>query len=529
MTYGAREKPVVLIRVNGKHRPDLEERRIGLTYNDRMGKRDEAEIVFADADRKIMDGDLLQPDDIFEVTWGYPGNMTRPRTLRLKDWVPNYNADFPSVRVKLKVTSAKPQRKGKRRSTEPHTTQRPRNWGKVESTVIARRIARRHRLKFKGDASDDLDVPFYQPGNVSDYEYLQQLASDIDFECFIEGDTLYYRKKPYDERPRRVFYYNPPNAGSSLLISFSPTVKVVKAGVKPRGTDTTKGDPAARLDATLAGINAEVVDLTGQKAVTAQAGVAAAEGKSTEDFQSALAAQTGFKLDPNLSTAAQAAQTRAALEGGIKGLKQARADRRAAKQASGVLAHEQSSIQVNSQVAGDGNNCGGKGTNKPGSTPIGDPSTQDAVVLGLGNSRDLTYLPASNAQSVVTPSVDAKKRKKEACASFAKMKDRAVTAEAEMWGDPSIRSKVNYEFRGVGRRFEGSWYSKDTVHTVTETWTIRMKLKRGTLRKVKKGKGSKSAGKDPGASTPQNTEVVVLGIANDRTARIETRPSVPAK
>jgi len=527
--YTARVKPVVMIRVNGEPRPDLEERRIVFQYNDRVGKRDTAELVLADPGREISNGDLLQPDDIFEVTWGYPDNMSKVRTLRLKGWTPNYDEAFPTVKANLMVTSARQKLQGKRRVTEPHTTQKPKNWGKRESSDIAKRIARRHGLKFKGDASDDIDVPFYQPGNVSDYEFLQQLADDIDFECFIEGDTLYYRAKPYDERPRRVFYYYPQGGGltDTLLLSFTPEVKVIKVSVKPRGSNTSTGDANVKLEATLSGINAEFSELAGTNAANAQTASNNAQQSAAADLTASLEASANFKLNPNASTAQQAAQSRAAVEDGLAALKNARADLRSSKTQTGKAAYAEQTTQINSQAQGDKGSCAGSSPSKAGDTPTGEPSTQEAVVLGLGDSRDLTYLPASNAQSLATPSVSERKRQREACASFAKMKDRAVTASAEFVGDPALRSKVNYEVRGVGRRFEGSWYSKDTTHTVGDNYRVQMKLKKGTIRKIKKGKGTSANAMDPNAANQQTSEVLVLGLANERVSRIETRSGVP--
>ena len=72
--------------------------------------------------------------------------------------------------------------------------------------------------------------------------------------------------------------------------------------------------------------------------------------------------------------------------------------------------------------------------------------------------------------------------------------DKAVTARADFIGDPSLRAKVNYKFRNVGRLFNGSWYCKRATHEIPDGgYNVTMQLKRGVL-SGKNKKGSKSTG-----------------------------------
>lgn len=559
------EKPVVLIRRNGGPATELMERRISFRYIDRYGKRDKCQMVFADPDRMLSDTDFLQPDEVWTVRWGYIGELSKARTLVLKKWNPNYDGDFPKVVCELNVS------KGRRSKTEPHRSRVARVWtdrpkssdprdhpfitqalksanfedkpskggGKsvpLTSTQIAKRIAQRHRLKFKGDDADDAsDEPYVQPANMSDFEFLQMLATDIDFEFFIEGDVLYYRAKPYDERPRRVFYFHPKNGEDHILTSFRPTVKVSKKAHKPLGSDTKNKDEKAVSDITkikksdlnLTSLQSDILE---QEAKVADAQAIAKE-KALEFRGSATAAEAQARYPAKAAADAY-------LQGQVALLQTIRKDAEAQIQAAQDRVNASKQRKVNGDARGP--NCASDKQKHKGTTPTGELG----YFLDLGNERrekvDFVDGPSAssgrrnnpkgmegaNEGTVQTADTSKKKRKKIACAKQQQYQDKAVEAQAVFSpGLPSLRAKVNYEIRGVGARFQGNWYARESVHSITDYYTITMRLKKGVIKKPKKkAKGDKKKEKKAAKQAPPVHQVVLDGARAERVIRA---PSVP--
>ncbi len=507
--YSARRDPFVLIKVNGKPAPQFEQARIGWRFVDQIYRRDEGMLELADPNREFRDR-LLVADDHFIVAWGYPGNMSRPRGMRLKEWFPSMDDQIGMVRLQLEVTGKNPRTKVKNAQeiSEPHKSFRPKNWGKIDASVIAKRIARRHGLKFKGDKSDDIDnVDQVQAGNVTDYQYLRRLAENIDFEFFIEDQTLFFRKKPYGERPRREFIYYPDTGADTLLLRFDPKVKVTSFKTQPRAVDVAKSeDPWTALKRSTVELGRALFFPTapGEESTSEAKGNLALVEKAVdtltttvdeswvnaeqlreilgnepdsitkrEDYEEAL-----LILEQSMTNLQTANQEKAAAEKPVK--KQTRANR--------------------SQTFGkhDGSNAScPKDTQKTGSTPTGQSRSTGRYKLQFQQEQgtvESSIEYATSDSTVRTTDGTAKKRKKVACAAHSKRKDKAVTARAEFIGDPSLRAKVNYSFRNVGRLFDGSWYAKEAVHEITDRgYSVSMQLKRGVL-SGKNKKGSKATG-----------------------------------
>ena len=108
MSYVRYRRPTVLIQVNGEPAPEVVAARISFQYTDRIGKRNTAQLVLADPQRKFRDGGL-QPDDHYLIAWGYPGNFSRPRDLVLKEWSCNDDTNIGTVSLTLQDTGRSPK------------------------------------------------------------------------------------------------------------------------------------------------------------------------------------------------------------------------------------------------------------------------------------------------------------------------------------------------------------------------------------------------------------------------------------
>ncbi len=523
--YPERVTPVVMIRVNGKDRPDLQAALVSFRYNECAGKRDSAHMVLSDGDGTIFDNGIA-PNDVMEVAWGWRGNMTKPRSLVIKKILPNYDASAPRAALELSVTGGRT--KNGKAPSELHRVQSSRHWGKVSSSEVAKALAKRHGLKAEIENSDDVDDSGYiQPATISDWAYLAQLAEDIDFEFFIDRNKLYYRSKPYDERPRRVFWYRP-RTGDTLMLSFNPVVKVVAASTKARGLSSQEVESLrealekskAPIDKAAAEILAETTNETRDDLNSA---------KTTAEGLAAAAAQTTASVNiQNLSAAEAAQQAKTDVENGLKDLHAAKKRFQDAKKDQGKQVFHEKTKQENDDIASS--ECAGVKKNKDGKVPTG--ATSDAasrLKLGLGDKRSQEIV-GSNESSVLAADSSSKKRDKVACAKQAQKVERAVESRATFIGDPEIRARVNYTIMGVSKKLSGSWYAKSAVHNVFPSYTVELTLKRGSLKKLSKSKGTKTNGKSDGAVTDRPQTALTLTLDDRRQKSVTTtRPSVGAK
>ena len=523
---------MVCIQVNGKPAPEFEDARIGFTYTDRIYKRDEAALILADPDRKFRDK-MLKPDDAYKVSWGYPGNMSSPRSMRLKSWTTEMDENMGAVRLRLQVTGRDGAKKSNKVITsEMHKSYRPKNWGRVPTSQIAINIAKRHRLGVLVDDSGDSDrTDQVQPANVSDYGYLRRLAENIDFEFFIERNVIYYRKKPYDEPPRRTFTYLPSDE-DSLLLRFHPDVKVVSASTKPNSVDVEQGEkPWSAYQEAAVGLAAEVF-VDKQKEIEEAVDILVNE--TDEQFQSANALRLAFDDKPSEQSAVERNDSYQQ----ITELLIAAAESKKASRENQKTVDKQTRKNKTKKYGQDDKgprNCP-KGQQFPGSVPTGE--SKESLEFGVRGDRpdrfvqtDLKARLGIVDSTVQTTDSTTEVRKKRACASHAKRTDKAVTAKAEFIGDPSLRAKVNFRFRNIGRLFEGNWYSKQADHDVGESiYTVSLSLKRGTL----SGKGNKNnTGNNSGSNSKKNDvkqeQVLRLGIRPGTEDRFVNKPKVANK
>jgi phage protein D len=535
----ARRGNTVAIQVNGEPAPVFEDARIGFRFIDRIYKRDEAELQLADPDRKFRDR-LLVVDDFYLISYGHLGNMSRPRGFKLKTWHTAMGTDMGAVSLKLAVTGRRPLSKAKKAQvpSEPHKTHIPRNWGRMQTSEIARRIAKRHQLKFRGDASDDVDrTDYVQGSNVSDYGYLRRLAENIDYEFFIETDTLYYRKKPYNEDPRLVFTYIP-ESDDSLLLKFQPDVKVTTVKTKPNSVDIEQGEvPWATIR---------------KAAVEMAAGVFQAEQTDIEEavdlltdqvntsWQTAESLREALLTDPNnkvLNSQFQQVTTTLTLL-----LQEQALQKRLARDNQKTVDKQTRTNRTKRFGDNDkGDTSCSKEQQMEGTTPTGNSrSSQDLLINTVSGETRVRASRSFLAErlglseaNVRTADSTEKKRKKVACASHAKRKDKAVTARAEFWGDPKLRAKVTYGFRNVGRLFNGKWYAQEVTHDLPAAgaYLVTMSLKRGSLAgpNKKKNKSDKKAQTKKGEDARKSKLGHFINIVNGEESIQRVGATVPDK
>lgn len=231
--YDAYLYPSVSLRVNGKPADDITERMTSFEFHDHLKKVDMAKFHLTDVEGEFSNDPRFESDTPWEFRWGYPTDMSSPRTMLLKFWEPRYT-ERGEVEITVTLMGG---------GAEMLRVESAKNWGKIATSEVAKRMAKRHKLKFKIENSNDKDVPIIQPNGVSDFLFLHQLADRIDYEFFVDNGTLYFRSKDTSrgEEPRLSFVYGGVGV-PTLLKSFEPVIKVTKKGkVKGLAADTGKG------------------------------------------------------------------------------------------------------------------------------------------------------------------------------------------------------------------------------------------------------------------------------------------------
>lgn len=125
-----RARPAVLVRVlqGGQpvHVPVLDELLLGLTFDDEERKADKCEITLLDLDQAVLNSDLTLAGQQFVVSWGYEGNLTPPRVVKLK------KVKAESDRVILECYA---------RALDLDRVKRSRSWTDVKRSDVVRTIA----------------------------------------------------------------------------------------------------------------------------------------------------------------------------------------------------------------------------------------------------------------------------------------------------------------------------------------------------------------------------------------------------
>lgn len=226
--------PVLFLSIDDKDASDLLGKLREFTHKRSKVKAAETKFVFRNDNRNLCDDPRLFPNVRWRFRYGYLNDLSPIHEALIREVAPEYG-DKLTVSITLYDESL-----------SLSTTSSGRNWGNVQSSDVAKQIARLHKMTAVVDDSNDAPKhAWIQPSSVNDIQYLRDLAAMIDYEVYVQGSppTLYYKKKPYDESPLRVLTYFDDPTENSYVKSFKPKVKglgPVKTGVS--GADAKKGD-----------------------------------------------------------------------------------------------------------------------------------------------------------------------------------------------------------------------------------------------------------------------------------------------
>lgn len=506
----------VIINIPGKSTEVLNDAIISFSYSYNRKKRDSASITLLDEGRKISEGGLLYIDSTWLIRWGWEGYLLSPVVYcSLKKWETAFNQEIPTIVCELVTT------RGKAQFTDELGVKREgRAWGKKSSSDIAKTLAKKHKLKYDIDESDDKgDEDFFQPVTMSDYAYLTFLANEIGFDFKITDRRLIYKARAKGTAVRHKFVYMP--AGEeTLVLNFSPEVNTVPKNTKASGSDTKKLNDKV-VSAALPGNQAEgnallLETITKNDVFLNQAQVYV-------DSQTQKVIQAQKKVDYLTRTTGLSALTKAAYEelfDGKHGLADAlKTQTYFTDAATEFLTDAQNeAYQLNAKGANaDAKDCkpkhGGGSETKP--TPAVAPS----VELGLADERYEKINPGSVESVLPVAGGSAEKRQKLACAKHREKVEKSVKATFECLGLPFIHERDDLLFVGFGTKFSGIWHVHECTHTFPG-YTLTCELRRGPSKK-KNSKNKKKANEASSTTAVEETEYVVeLGLNDYRYEKI---------
>lgn len=506
--------PFVVIDIKNADTTFLLDRFISYSYSYNKKKRDSATFSFFDEDRAISNGTYLSINDVWVVRWGWQSSLLSPIVyLVLKKWSTNFDISIPLINCELVVT------KGKAKLDEVGKYKEGKNWGKLNSSDIAKRIAKKYGLKSDVDDSDDKeDIDYYQPVGISDYAYLQFLADEINFEFKIDGNRLYYKQTSFTTSLKHKFVYLPDEDDvGNTLISFNPEVKVIPKNTKTTGSDSKGVDgkitSLGKLNkAQLEELN-ETLKIT--NAAEAQANLFV-EQRTNKLLASQYVLAKNFSekglLSPDtLQSAFNAVDA-------TSDLSYARTQEQQIKTGSLELLELLQEGIYNSNVKKpneDAKDCKPKNDTSPNKTE----EKKAYLELGLDDERSENLVtPVED----IIPSVSSeKKRKKIACAKNTAKIEKAVKANLETLGLPFLKDRDNISILGVGTKFSGIWHITECTHTLSTSYTTTIELKKGSI-KSKKSKDKKKTNTSSDVAVKEEY-VLELGLNDARSEVIKKK------
>lgn len=231
--------PLLLVKVDNQDATDLV-RLIARCEIDEDERRDtEVVMDFSHTDppqvnfeNSLIEDPRLQNGARWTIRWGYFDDMSEPLSLVVSHYEPDFQSsgNLP-LRVILNSTGSRA-----RRDSAPH------NWGRVNTSDIARSISTKYNFRMDiQDSNDRRNTAYIQPADKNDMRFLQELAQRINFVCYVDGETLVYRESTARTNPimELAWYYGDP---TTRLLSFKPEIKEPRAQTTRTTTTDEQGN-----------------------------------------------------------------------------------------------------------------------------------------------------------------------------------------------------------------------------------------------------------------------------------------------
>lgn len=148
----------------------------------------------------------IRPGTILVINYGYTNSRSGSFLGKIQAIKPSYTQSGSAI---LAI-------EGYDLSYDLKKTRTPFKYEKVKSSQIAAEIAVKNQLKSEVVDSGIVHARVERKKNEKDFEFLDRLARDIEYEFFVRGKTLYFRKPKDQQQSGYTFEFR------KNIISFSP-------------------------------------------------------------------------------------------------------------------------------------------------------------------------------------------------------------------------------------------------------------------------------------------------------------------
>lgn len=207
-------------------RLDLGSRLLSLEYDDNERKADRLRVTLDNWDLAHFDDPIFKKGNIIEVQWGYPGNMSPPRAVKIT-----------KIRGFQRLTI-----EGLDKGTVMNTKGRPdQAYENQTHAQIAQTVAERNGYGPEQQFIQDSGIvyPCRTQGRLTDAQYMRKLAHKDGYEFYIDFDGFHFHERVIGQDPvRRFVWYNAAqNRDAVLSIEVKNDVYAKPARVKVKCID----------------------------------------------------------------------------------------------------------------------------------------------------------------------------------------------------------------------------------------------------------------------------------------------------
>ena len=242
--------PVLYVRVSptGKNLERVEDqtrRILALAYEDDEKQADKLKLTVDNYDLTQIDAPIWRPGNHVEVAWGYAGNMSPARQMKIQNVKGGTVLSIECLDEQVLMSKV----------------QRVRAFENVRRSDVARQIAEEYGWDSAHARIDDTAEVLEQvtQARMTDAQLLRDMAKREGFEFYVDFDGFHFHKRDLAAAPRRRFtWFTDPGRGDVLSWSVDKdvftggktgSVKVVSKDPMKTGPNRGKSEVTADADA----------------------------------------------------------------------------------------------------------------------------------------------------------------------------------------------------------------------------------------------------------------------------------------
>lgn len=255
---------------------NVSERILSMSYEDHEAQIDKLTIDVDNFDLTNFDAPVWKAGAKVEVSWGYDGNMSPPRTLRIQK---------VTGATQLKVECLD-------EGCLMNRNHVVKTWANMKRSDVAKAIAQANG--YTGDRvfiDDTTEVlPTITQARMTDAQLLKDMARREGFEFYIDFDGFHWHARKLGQKPLRVFtYYTDQAAGDILSFNIENDLYARQSG----GTNAKGIDPKTKAPIDIKADNSTSGDATSlapDKIIIT--GISARDGSTTGDIEQQTGSST---------------------------------------------------------------------------------------------------------------------------------------------------------------------------------------------------------------------------------------------